>query len=156
MLLGRGEFGGTRILRAQTVEQFCFTDLLPACLNSGKQQRAWGAPLGWTALGEIGLPRGSRDATSDVKYNNFEPGEVGYGGAACTFCALNPARDTAILWFTQSLDNEPFIHDDESIYVASRAVLPRCVMRTSSKRRSAEQPHPRKRRRTTGSEGTAG
>lgn len=156
MLLGRGEFGGVRILRAETVEHFCFTDLLPACITSGIQQRAWGAPLGWTAIGEIGLPKSSKDATSDGKYNNFEVGEVGYGGAACTFWALNPARDTAILWFTQSLDNEPFVRDDESIYVAARLAVPPCAVRISRKRpASAQSRTAKRRRRARGNEGDA-
>lgn len=123
MLACGGHLGGARILRTATVKRYCLPDLLPECISTGKQQRANGAPFGWTALGEVGVPRSARDAPPSSK-DNFEIGEVGGGGAACTYWSVNPNRRLATVWFTQSMDNDPYIKDEENLYLAARTAVP--------------------------------
>jgi len=118
-----GEFDGKRILQESTVKQYCLPDLFPQVITGGKKQRESGRPFGWSALGEVGVPRTARDAPPDTK-DDFEIGECGGGGAACTYWSINPSRELAILWFTQSMDNDPYVKESENIYVAGRRVAP--------------------------------
>jgi len=124
MLACGGALSNVRILQEATVKSFCMSDLLPKVITSGRQQRSNGVPFGWTALGEIGVPLSARDPKPDTK-DSFEVGEVGGGGAACTYWSINPCRDLAIVWFTQCMDNDPYVKEEENIYVAVRKAVPR-------------------------------
>lgn len=132
MLASGGAFGGVRILREATVKRFCYTDLLPQVITSGQKQKANGTTFGWTAIGEMGVPLGPRDK-KPAEQDSFEIGEVGGGGAACTYWAINPSRDLAIAWFTQQMDNDPYVKEEENIYAAARKAVPK-----STKRREPE------------------
>lgn len=123
MLCNFGELDGVRILQECTVKRWCLTDLFPHVIPSGKVQRAAGKPYGWSALGEVGIPRTARDPAFN-KEADYEVGETGGGGAACTYWSVNPTRDMAIVWFTQICDNEPYEKDNENPYVAARTVCP--------------------------------
>merc|ERR1719335_2159629 len=124
MLAGGGALGKVRILKEATTKRFCYTDLLPQVITSGKQQKADNVSFGWTALGEMGVPLGPRDAKPDEK-DSFEVGEVGGGGAACTYWSINPSRDLAVAWFTQQMDNDPYVLEEENIYAAARKAVPK-------------------------------
>lgn len=124
MLACDGKLGTSRrILKPASIKRYCLLDLLPEVITSGKRQRANRAPFGWSTVGEVGVPRSARDAAPKSN-DNFELGEVGGGGAACTYWSINPTRRLATLWFTQSMDNDPYVKDNENIYLAARAAVP--------------------------------
>lgn len=124
MLVNGGILDGTRLLSEKSVKRYCLADLFTqGAVPSGKIQRADGKPFGWSALGEIATPRTKSDPPFDTK-EDFELGETGGGGAACTYWSVNPTRDLAILWFTQSMDNDPYVTEEENIYVAARKAAP--------------------------------
>merc|ERR1712118_129743 len=117
---------GVRILNEATVKRFCYKDLLPEVITTGKQQKADNTSFGWTAIGEMGVPLGPRDTKPDEK-DSFEVGECGGGGAACTYWSINPSRDLAIVWFTQQMDNDPYVKEEENIYAAARKAVPKSI-----------------------------
>ncbi|CAE8638569.1 unnamed protein product [Polarella glacialis] len=124
MLSQGGALDGVRVLEPDTVAAYCLPDLLPNVITSGKKQRANGSPFGWTALGEVGVARTKRDTPANTK-DDFEIGEVGGGGAACTYWSINPNRDLATVWFTQLMDNDPYVKEEENIYLAARLAVPK-------------------------------
>lgn len=123
MLSGGGQLDGVRILKSTSVERYCLPDLFPQVINDGKRQMSDGSPFGWSALGEVGVPRKAGDKPRDTK-DDYELGECGGGGAACTYWSINPSRDLAIAWFTQSMDNDPYVKESENIYLAARTAVP--------------------------------
>jgi CubicO group peptidase (beta-lactamase class C family) len=130
MLAGGGKLGTVRLMKEETTKRYCYKDLFPQVIKSGKKQKADGTPFGWTALGEVGIPLGPRDVKPDEK-DAFEVGEVGGGGAACTYWSINPSREIAVAWFTQEMDNDPYVEEDENIYAAARKVCPKRTVRKS-------------------------
>merc|ERR1719221_1962233 len=150
MLSAGGELDGVRILKASTVNRYCLPDLFPQVITSGKRQLADGSPFGWSALGEVGVPRKKSDKPRDTK-DDFEVGECGGGGAACTYWSINPSRDLAIVWFTQSMDNDPYVKESENIYVAARSAVPLSTSRSRlSSAAAAKGPSAAKRPSTGG------
>mmetsp|Transcript_64852 Transcript_64852/g.140194 ORF Transcript_64852/g.140194 Transcript_64852/m.140194 type:complete len:185 (+) Transcript_64852:1-555(+) len=148
MLLGRGRLGRRRILKEATVERYCLEDLLTQAVP--RRQFQGGKYFGWNALGEIGLRRTGRETRGP---DDFEEGEVGMGGAACVYWSLSPARDMAVLWATQNVDNECWENPAENLWVAARAAVPRRPP-PASKARSSRNRVGTTKRSQTGSKAT--
>lgn len=123
MLVNGGELNGVRVVKKETMEKYGFVDMLPSCIRTGKKQKEAGTPFGWTVLGEIGVKRGPNDAVPKPK-DEFEVGEIGGGGAACTFWTINPRRHFAVVWFTQQMDNDPGETEDTNLNIVARKVCP--------------------------------
>jgi len=141
MMACGGRLGNVRILKEATVKRYCYKNLFPEALHKGKYQRTNNTPYGWTAIGEIGVPKTARDTLPD-EADSFEVGEVGGGGAACTYWSINPDRDLAVAWFTQSVDNDPYVKAEENIFAAARKVCPRKSVKattTSASKRNVKK-----------------
>lgn len=123
MLTNGGQLQGVRLLKEKTIERYCIHDLFPEVINSGERQMDDNIPLGWTALGQLGTPILPGDKQPDVK-DAYEDGEIGGGGIACTYWSINPRRGLATVWFTQSMGNDPYVKEEENIYMAARKAVP--------------------------------
>lgn len=117
---------GTRIVSPSTLQRYGFKDLLPRICAKAQRcdHRGFFLPLGYSALGEVGLKRSGRHAKKKSHMYDFDVDEIGSGGAACTYYSLDPRRKTVILWFTQSLDNEAYTKQEQSLWCIARKVLP--------------------------------
>jgi len=124
MLSNGGVLDGVRIIKEKSVKEYIFKDLLLETITTGKRQKDGDKPYGWSAIGELAIPRGPRDPPLNELTDDFEVGETGGGGAACTFWSVNPNRDYAILWFTQSMDNSPYDKPNENIFIQTRRAIP--------------------------------
>lgn len=138
MILNGGILGDRRLLSVATVEAWCFRNLLPLPEVRGKLRRSGEPWSGWSALGEVGQRR--RKGDNPQMCDDYEEGEVGMGGAANTFWSVNPVRDQVTLWFSQTLDTEPWRGtgtswvSPENFFVAARSLAPRQAEEAASRR----------------------
>jgi len=118
MLANGGSLDGVRILSPETVE-WALKDHLREVITDGKQVKVNGRRFGWNCFGEIGLPSKKPD-----ELREFEHGETGWGGKACTEWMINPPREIACVAFSQQMEHE--LYDDlaELVYVAARSSFP--------------------------------
>lgn len=118
MLANGGSLGPVQILKPETVA-WALQDHLPELITSGKQVKVHGRRFGWNCFGELGLPSKKADEPRE-----FEPGETGWGGKACTEWMLNPPREVACIAFSQQMEHD--LYDDlaEMVYVAARKSCP--------------------------------
>lgn len=132
MLLNGGVLRHTRILQEETVQKWCFENLLP--LAEGRRRNSGQGWNGWSALGERGMKRTPTDPIANL--DEYEDGEVAMGGVANTFWSVNPVRDQVTLWFTQTLDSDAWGGDrttkagiqkpsPDNFTAAARTIAPR-------------------------------
>lgn len=95
MLLNKGELGGVRLLKADTVARMT-TNGLPDAILAGK-----GGSVGW-GLGNVDVvvAPGSRGYLTSV-------GEYGWDGSAGTFFAVDPSKELVVTLMTQNLPANP-------------------------------------------------
>jgi CubicO group peptidase (beta-lactamase class C family) len=95
MLLGRGEFNGVRLLKAETVATMVVNGLSDAVLKEK------GGNVGW-GLGNVDVVvgPGSRGYLSAI-------GEYGWDGSAGTFFAVDPSKALVVTLMTQNLPANP-------------------------------------------------
>jgi CubicO group peptidase (beta-lactamase class C family) len=91
MLLNRGELGGVRILKPESVDAMTTNGLSAAIMQ------ARGGPMGW-ALGNVNV---MTDASSSLY------GEYGWDGTAGTIFWNDPARQMVTMIWTQSQPSNP-------------------------------------------------
>jgi len=138
MLLNGGVLGECRLLKAETVEEWCFQDVLPRQEVKGKIRRSGAGWSGWSSLGEVGKRRWKHDGPPMC--DDYEEGEVGMGGAANTVWSVNPVRDQVTLWFSQSLDTDPWRgtgtqwSSPENFVTAARRLAPRRPREAAARR----------------------
>jgi CubicO group peptidase (beta-lactamase class C family) len=95
MLLDKGEFGGVRLLKAETVTAMTMNGLSDAVLQ-GK-----GGNVGWgLANVDVVVGPGSRGYLSAI-------GEYGWDGSAGTFFAVDPSKELVVTLMTQNLPANP-------------------------------------------------
>ncbi len=95
MLLNNGEFGGVRLLRAETVASMTI-NALPEPVLAGK-----GGTVGWgLANVDVVVAAGSRGYLTAV-------GEYGWDGSAGTFFAVDPSKELVVTLMTQNLPANP-------------------------------------------------
>ncbi len=95
MLLNKGELDGVRLLSARTVEAITKNGLPAPVL----QQR--GGTMGW------GLANVDVVVTPSPRGYLTAAGEYGWDGSAGTFFAIDPARHTVVLLFSQNVPASP-------------------------------------------------
>ena len=95
MLLNRGELGGVRILKAETVASMTVNALSPSLLNGKGGNVGWGLANVDVVVGE-----GSRGYLTAV-------GEYGWDGSAGTFFAVDPSKELVVTLMTQNLPANP-------------------------------------------------
>jgi len=122
MLANGGTYQGRRYLSEATVQRYCMEDVLTQPSVVGRKQRDNGKSFGWNAIGELGIKLTKRDAWTQ---DDFEETEVGMGGAACTYWSINPSRGLVTLWFTQSIDNDTWVKEDENYWAMARKAVPK-------------------------------
>lgn len=95
MLLNKGELGGTRLLKAETVASMT-VNALPDAVLQGK-----GGNVGW-GLGNVDVVvgPGSRGYLSAI-------GEYGWDGSVGTFFSIDPANELIVVLMTQNLPANP-------------------------------------------------
>jgi CubicO group peptidase (beta-lactamase class C family) len=95
MLLNKGELGGVRLLKPETVASMTVNALAPAILKEK------GGTVGW-GLGNVDVVvgEGSRGYLSAV-------GEYGWDGSAGTFFAVDPSKELVVTLMTQNLPANP-------------------------------------------------
>ncbi|HTL28230.1 MAG TPA: serine hydrolase, partial [Tepidisphaeraceae bacterium] len=95
MLLNKGELGGTRLLKPETVASMT-VNALPDPVLQGK-----GGNVGW-GLGNVDVVvgPGSRGYLSAI-------GEYGWDGSVGTFFAVDPSKDLVVVLMTQNLPANP-------------------------------------------------
>jgi len=95
MLLNKGELGGTRLLKPETVASMT-VNALPDAVLQGK-----GGNVGW-GLGNVDVVvgPGSRGYLSAI-------GEYGWDGSAGTFFAVDPSKELVVTLMTQNLPANP-------------------------------------------------
>lgn len=95
MLLNKGELGGVRLLKAETVAAMT-VNALPDAVLQGK-----GGTVGW-GLGNVDVvvAPGSRGYLNAI-------GEYGWDGSVGTFFAINPAQELVVTLMTQNLPANP-------------------------------------------------
>jgi CubicO group peptidase (beta-lactamase class C family) len=95
MLLNKGELGGVRVLRAETVSSMVINALPDAVLKEK------GGIVGWgLANVDVVVGAGSRGYLTSV-------GEYGWDGSAGTFFAVDPAKELVVTLMTQNLPANP-------------------------------------------------
>ena len=95
MLLNKGELGGTRLLKADTVASMTI-NALPEPVLQGK-----GGNVGWgLANVDVVVGPGSRGYLTAI-------GEYGWDGSAGTFFAVDPSRELVVTLMTQNLPANP-------------------------------------------------
>ena len=95
MLLNKGELGGVRLLKAETVASMT-VNALPAAVLKEK-----GGNVGWgLANVDVVVGEGSRGYLTAI-------GEFGWDGSAGTFFAVDPSRELIVTLMTQSLPANP-------------------------------------------------
>jgi CubicO group peptidase (beta-lactamase class C family) len=95
MLLNKGEFGGVRLLKAETVAAMTANGLSQPVLQ-GK-----GGTVGWgLANVDVVVGPGSRGYLSAV-------GEYGWDGSAGTFFSVDPSKELVVTLMTQNLPANP-------------------------------------------------
>eukprot|EP00927_Polykrikos_kofoidii_P035829 TRINITY_DN30344_c0_g1_i1.p1 TRINITY_DN30344_c0_g1~~TRINITY_DN30344_c0_g1_i1.p1 ORF type:complete len:515 (-),score=71.52 TRINITY_DN30344_c0_g1_i1:330-1874(-) len=127
MLSNGGELEGVRILRYVTIKKWCLKNLLPMAIHGArKRQLTDGKPFGWSALGEVGVKR--KAGEPPIKQGeDFEVGDCGGAGAACTCWSFNVRQNLAVVWFTQQMDNDAYGSGDSNIYMATQRAIPQNV-----------------------------
>jgi CubicO group peptidase (beta-lactamase class C family) len=95
MLLNKGELGGTRLLKSETVASMT-VNALPDPILQGK-----GGNVGW-GLGNVDVVvgPGSRGYLTAV-------GEYGWDGSIGTFFAIDPAKELVVTLMTQNVPANP-------------------------------------------------
>jgi CubicO group peptidase (beta-lactamase class C family) len=95
MLLNKGELGGVRLLKADTVASMTI-NALPEPVLAGK-----GGTVGWgLANVDVVVADGSRGYLSAI-------GEYGWDGSAGTFFAVDPSKELVVTLMTQNLPANP-------------------------------------------------
>lgn len=95
MLLNKGELGGARLLKAETVAKMT-VNALPAPVLAGK-----GGNVGWgLANVDVVVAEGSRGYLTAI-------GEYGWDGSAGTFFAVDPSKELVVTLMTQNLPANP-------------------------------------------------
>ncbi|HUQ88570.1 MAG TPA: serine hydrolase domain-containing protein [Vicinamibacterales bacterium] len=95
MLLNKGELGGVRLLKPDTVASMTVNALAPQVLNEKGGNVGWGLANVDVVVGE-----GSRGYLSAI-------GEYGWDGSAGTFFAVDPAKELVVTLMTQNLPANP-------------------------------------------------
>jgi CubicO group peptidase (beta-lactamase class C family) len=95
MLLNKGELGGVRLLKPETVASMTVNSLSPSILQEK------GGNVGW-GLGNVDVvvAEGSRGYLTAV-------GEYGWDGTAGTFFAVDPSKQLVVTLMTQNLPANP-------------------------------------------------
>jgi CubicO group peptidase (beta-lactamase class C family) len=95
MLLNKGELGGVRLLKSETVTAMTTNGLSDAILKEK------GGNVGW-GLGNVDVvvAPGSRGYLSAI-------GEYGWDGSVGTFFAVDPSRELVVTLMTQSVPANP-------------------------------------------------
>ena len=95
MLLNKGELGGVRLLKPETVTAMTVNALSPAILKEK------GGNVGWALANvDVVVAEGSRGYLSSI-------GEYGWDGSAGTFFAVDPSKDLVVTLMTQNLPANP-------------------------------------------------
>ena len=95
MLLNKGELGGVRVLKPETVASMTVNALPPALLREKGGNVGWGLANVDVVVGE-----GSRGYLTSV-------GEYGWDGSAGTFFAVDPSKELVVTLMTQNLPANP-------------------------------------------------
>lgn len=95
MLLNKGEFGGVRLLKSETVSAMTVNSLSAPILKEKGGSVGWGLANVDVVVGE-----GSRGYLSAI-------GEYGWDGSAGTFFAVDPSKELVVTLMTQSLPANP-------------------------------------------------
>jgi CubicO group peptidase (beta-lactamase class C family) len=95
MLLNRGEFGGVKLLKAETVASMTANALTPSILQEKGGNVGWGL-----ANVDVVVAEGSRGYLSAI-------GEYGWDGSAGTFFAVDPSKQLVVTLMTQNLPANP-------------------------------------------------
>ena len=95
MLLNKGEFGGVRLLKPETVAAMTVNSLSAPILKEKGGSVGWGLANVDVVVGE-----GSRGYLSAI-------GEYGWDGSAGTFFAVDPSKELVVTLMTQSLPANP-------------------------------------------------
>jgi CubicO group peptidase (beta-lactamase class C family) len=110
MLLNRGELGGVRVLRAETVQMMTTNGLSDAV------QQARGGAMGWGLANVNVLLRATGTGTSSV-------GEFGWDGTAGTIFWVDPVKETVIILMTQSSPSNP-----DQIRARFKAIIQQAIL----------------------------
>jgi CubicO group peptidase (beta-lactamase class C family) len=95
MLLNKGELGGARLLKAETVTSMT-VNALPDAVLQGK-----GGNVGWgLANVDVVVAPGSRGYLTAV-------GEYGWDGSVGTFFSVDPSKDLVVVLMTQNVPANP-------------------------------------------------
>ena len=95
MLLNKGELGGVRLLKAETVATMTMNALSPPILKEKGGNVGWGLANVDVVVGE-----GSRGYLTAI-------GEYGWDGSAGTFFAVDPSKELVVTLMTQNLPANP-------------------------------------------------
>ena len=95
MLLNKGELGGVRLLKPETVQSMTVNSLSPSILKEKGGNVGWGLANVDVVVGE-----GSRGYLTAI-------GEYGWDGSAGTFFAVDPSKELVITLMTQNLPANP-------------------------------------------------
>lgn len=95
MLLNKGELGGVRLLKPETVRSMTVNSLSPSILKEKGGNVGWGLANVDVVVGE-----GSRGYLTAI-------GEYGWDGSAGTFFAVDPSKELVITLMTQNLPANP-------------------------------------------------
>ena len=115
MLLNKGELGGVRLLKAETVASMTVNALSPSILKEKGGNVGWGLANVDVVVGE-----GSRGYLTAI-------GEYGWDGSAGTFFAVDPSKELVVTLMTQNLPANP----DQLRQKFKAAVLQSIVDKTS-------------------------
>jgi CubicO group peptidase (beta-lactamase class C family) len=95
MLLNKGELGGVRLLKPETVSSMTSNALSPSILREKGGNVGWGLANVDVVVGE-----GSRGYLTAI-------GEYGWDGSAGTFFAVDPSKELVVTLMTQNLPGNP-------------------------------------------------
>jgi len=95
MLLNKGELGGVRLLKPETVASMTVNALAPQILKEKGGNVGWGLANVDVVVGE-----GSRGYLTAI-------GEYGWDGSAGTFFAVDPSKELVVTLMTQNLPANP-------------------------------------------------
>jgi len=95
MLLNKGELGGVRVLKPETVSSMTSNALSPSILKEKGGNVGWGLANVDVVVGE-----GSRGYLTAI-------GEYGWDGSAGTFFAVDPSKELIVTLMTQNLPANP-------------------------------------------------
>lgn len=95
MLLNKGELGGVRLLKRETVVSMTVNALAPQILKEKGGNVGWGLANVDVVVGE-----GSRGYLTAI-------GEYGWDGSAGTFFAVDPSKELVVTLMTQNLPANP-------------------------------------------------